>query len=471
MITRGETGWRMVACALIFTLIISCTRSVDGDIKCEETCEDGATVMVIDSAQVIRVATIESAFSYYSESDGEEGGYDYDLARAFADYMNLEFQLVVAHDAGHMMEMLGKNEVDLVAYRVAHNRYNERYGIFASNNSFTPMVLVQRRSGKQATNVTQLVGDTVYVRSGCKYELRMHNLNKELGGGITIATMGDSVRSVDLVLAVSRGDIKYCVVDEDMARLYGMKLRNITYALKVGHNSAKSWAFNKNDSTLLVAFDDWYASLQGGRLLRTLDDRYLRRNTYLAQLLPGSNVRKGEVSPYDSTFKKEAKMLGWDWRMLAAVAWNESHFNATAMSSQGAAGVMQMMPRTAAKFGLNDNDIYDPHLNIAAGARYIKRLDAIFKKEVSDSEERIKFILAGYNAGPGHVFDAMALAEKYGYNPHVWYDNVDQFILKLNDGQYYRDSVCKHGFFRGKHTVRYVDDVYDTYTRFVEKTH
>ena len=82
---------------------------------------------------------------------------------------------------------------------------------------------------------------------------------------------------------------------------------------------------------------------------------------------------------------------------------------------------------------------------------------------IENKEERIKFILAGYNAGPGHIFDAMALAEKYGANPNIWFGNVETYLLLKNQEEYYNDSVCKHGFFRGKHTVEYVHDVYDTY--------
>lgn len=177
---------------------------------------------------------------------------------------------------------------------------------------------------------------------------------------------------------------------------------------------------------------------------------------------------KKRISPYDDIFYQQAKLLGWDWRMLAAMAWNESHFNPRATSSQGAVGIMQLMPRTAVRFGLvNDSLMHDPKANIEAGVKFLKRLDSMFAA-VENPVERVYFILAGYNAGPGHVFDAMRLAKKYEANPYKWYDNVDGYVLKLKDKEYYTDSVCQHGFFRGKHTVRYVDDVNRTFHKYAD---
>lgn len=173
-----------------------------------------------------------------------------------------------------------------------------------------------------------------------------------------------------------------------------------------------------------------------------------------------------KISPYDGIFRQQAAILGWDWRLLAAMAWNESHFNPQAISQQGAVGIMQLMPRTAARFGLaGDSMVYDPESNIEAGVRYLKRLDAMFSS-VKNPIERVNFILAGYNAGPGHVFDAMRLAGKYGADPYKWYGNVDIYILKLSEEKYYSDSACHHGFFRGGHTVRYIDDVYAVYYEY-----
>lgn len=174
------------------------------------------------------------------------------------------------------------------------------------------------------------------------------------------------------------------------------------------------------------------------------------------------------VSQYDDIFRREVERLGWDWRMLASIVWNESRFNNDVVSSQGARGLMQFMPRTAARFGLEGDEVLDPHKSIAAGVDYLLFLERRFN-EIEDRDERIKFILAGYNAGPGHVRDAMALATKYGDDPHIWNNSVEKWLLALQESKYYNDKVCRHGFFRGRHTVRYVNDVFKKYREYTQE--
>ena len=168
------------------------------------------------------------------------------------------------------------------------------------------------------------------------------------------------------------------------------------------------------------------------------------------------------ISQYDDIFREKVVLLGWDWRMLASIVWTESRFNVGAVSSQGARGLMQFMPRTAKRFGLEGDEILNPKENIEAGVEYLLFLERRFN-EIVDRDERIKFVLAGYNAGPGHVRDAMALALKYGENPHKWTGCVEHWLLRLQEHKYYNDEVCKHGFFRGRYTVRYVTNVFNFY--------
>ena len=174
---------------------------------------------------------------------------------------------------------------------------------------------------------------------------------------------------------------------------------------------------------------------------------------------------KEPISEYDAIIQVGVRRLGWDWRMMASIVWNESRFNVNAVSSQGARGLMQFMPRTAARFGLEGDEVKDPKKNIEAGVEYLMFLERRFD-EIEDRDERIKFVLAGYNAGPGYVRDAMALAEKYGDNPHIWNGSVDKWLLALQESKYYRDNVCKHGFFRGRYTVRYVKNVFKKYEEY-----
>ena len=176
-------------------------------------------------------------------------------------------------------------------------------------------------------------------------------------------------------------------------------------------------------------------------------------------------VLKGNISPYDSLFKANASIAGLDWRLLAAVAYNESRFNPNTVSPNGAMGIMQLMHRTGKRYGLNDSTFFEPADNIKAGARLIASLEKQFAS-VKDSAERIKYVLAAYNAGHGHIVDAMNLAKKYKDNPNIWADNVEKYLLLKSKAKYYNDPVVKLGYFRANHTVKFVKGVVVTYEKY-----
>ncbi|MBR3648040.1 MAG: transglycosylase SLT domain-containing protein [Paludibacteraceae bacterium] len=170
-----------------------------------------------------------------------------------------------------------------------------------------------------------------------------------------------------------------------------------------------------------------------------------------------------EKVPYAAHFKEFAPIVGWEWEMLAAVGFAESRFKADAQSQFGASGIMQLMPSTAAKYGLNDSTVFEPRDNIEAGARSLATLKHRFRF-VPDSVEQTKFVLAAYNAGIAHILDARALARKYEANPNRW-EEVEPFLALLSDSVYYTDSVVRWGAFQGGETMRYVGRVHSVYHR------
>ena len=181
------------------------------------------------------------------------------------------------------------------------------------------------------------------------------------------------------------------------------------------------------------------------------------------------NLRRGEISAYDNLFKTYAQTIGWDGRLLAAPGYVESHFDPNATSWAGARGLMQLMPRTAAHYGRHDGSITDPDNSVYAASRYIADLNRILSSYVKDRDERIKFILAAYNSGIAHIYDAIALARKHGKNPALWHDNVSEALMMKSNPECYNDPVCRYGYFRGRQTVEYVKEVTRVYERFKGK--
>lgn len=171
------------------------------------------------------------------------------------------------------------------------------------------------------------------------------------------------------------------------------------------------------------------------------------------------------ISPYDSIFRVYADTVGWDWKMLAAVAYVESKFDTAAVSNVGAQGLMQIMPVTARAMGIPEGMERDPDESVRAAAEYFAYLSHLFRR-VPESE-RINFVLASYNAGFGHVHDAMRLAHKYGRNRYVWNDNVETYLRLKNDSVYYTDSLCRNGRFTGLETTLFVRKVQRKYSEYI----
>lgn len=175
-------------------------------------------------------------------------------------------------------------------------------------------------------------------------------------------------------------------------------------------------------------------------------------------------VHSFRISPYDSLFRAYADTIGWDWKMLAAVAYVESKFDTAATSNVGAQGLMQMMPQTARAMGVPEGMERDPSESVRAAVDYFKYLSRLFRR-VPEGERRY-FVLASYNAGFGHIQDAMRLAEKYGKNRYVWNENVETFLRLKNDSIYYTDSLCRNGRFTGIETTLFVRKVQHKYSEY-----
>jgi membrane-bound lytic murein transglycosylase F len=170
-------------------------------------------------------------------------------------------------------------------------------------------------------------------------------------------------------------------------------------------------------------------------------------------------IKKGQMSPFDAIFKKVASEYGWDWRFLAAVAFKESHFNPNARGFGGAYGLMQFMPNTGPKYGVVPGST--PEVQIAGGMKLISKIYNSWSS-IPDSDQRMKFTLASYNAGKGHIDDAQRLASEYGLDPKVWDGNVAVMVQKLTMPEYYRSPVVKCGAYRG-HAVSYASSVFSKF--------
>jgi membrane-bound lytic murein transglycosylase F len=207
-----------------------------------------------------------------------------------------------------------------------------------------------------------------------------------------------------------------------------------------------------------------------GKKLNTVTGFNAFNNFIVREDLPGyyyellRSSKSNNVSKYDDLIRASSSIINWDWRLLASLICQESEFRPEVRSVAGAYGLMQIMPRTGRNFGIDVTSSTEN--NIKAGIFYINWLYSIFDSKIADPGERLLFVLAAYNAGPGHVLDAMRLAGKNGMDPQKWEGNVAVWLLKKSEPQYYKDSVVRNGYFRGKESVKFVSEVLDRFEHY-----
>lgn len=421
----------------------------------------------------LRAVTLYSPMSYFHYRD-EVMGYDYNLLTEFARSRNIELDLKIAPNLNRAVQMLDSGLVDLIAYEVPVTAEYRQTVSPCGPEWRNSQVLIQRVSSERpVSDVTELVGRTVWVERDSKYFHRLENLNQELGGGIDIKTIElDTLITEDAIGMVARGEIELTVVDSDIARVNKTYYSGIDASVEVSFGQRSQWAVRNNQAWLGDSITAWFNSSPTQSRNETLLKQYFQ----IAKSLPPSDLDKidfsnGHISEYDHLFKKYAEEIGWDWRLFAAQGWVESHFKNDVVSWAGARGIMQIMPSTARLFGTSPDALTEPETSIKVAAELLKALDDVLKPKITDPAERRKFVTAAYNSGQAHILDAIALAKKYNRNPQIWSGNVSEALMMKSDARYYTDPVVKYGYFRGQQTTAYVKQVYDFYERAKKHVH
>ncbi|MCR4764553.1 MAG: transglycosylase SLT domain-containing protein [Bacteroidaceae bacterium] len=420
---------------------------------------------IIDSG-VIRVITLYGSTSYF-QYRGQDMGFQYELASQFAEHLGVELEIITANNIVELTQLLFEGKGDLIAFPLPYTAEWKDSLEYCGENAITHQVLVQRNhwKTKPLKDVTELIGKEVYVKPG-RFLQRMNNLNQEVGGGIIIHNVAnDSLSLEDLIAQVAEGIIDYTVANNDLAKLNQTYYPNLDVSMAVSHDQRSSWAVRKECTQLAEAVNHWHEENITSPKYTASMKRYFELSKSKIYY-PIMSIKEGKISPYDNLFRQYAKEINWDWRLLASLAYNESNFDTTAVSWAGAKGLMQLMPRTAKAMGVPEGKEQNPEESIKAAVKYISITSSVFKS--IPLPERLKFILAAYNSGTGHITDAMALAEKHGAEKYVWDKNVEKYILLKSNEEYFTDPVCKHGYFRGLETYNFVRDIMQRFERYKE---
>lgn len=418
-----------------------------------------------------------NAYSYFIYR-GRTMGFEYELLNKFSKRLGVGVEIKLFKDIDEMFQYLEEGKGDLIAFNLTVTKERKERFDFTHSINTTQQVLVQRKpknwrrltmdqiNDSLIKNPLELENKTVYVRKSSAFYTRLRNLSDENGIDINIISADDSLSMEDLIEQVAKGEIDFTIADDNIAKLNKEYYSNIDVNTKISFPQKIAWAVNKNSQALLKELNKWLDDFKKQVDFHVIYQRYYDHKIYYKKRRKSGYLLKegGDISEYDDIIKKDAKKINWDWRLIAALIYQESKFDSDVKSWAGAIGLMQLLPETGAAFGAQN--LLDPKQNIEAGIRYLKWLDEYWKKEIKNKNERIKFVLASYNLGFGHIEDARNLAEKYGKNKNVWENNVEVFLLKKSSPKYYNDEVVKNGYCLCRETVKFVKDILQRYQRY-----
>ncbi|HEX5581523.1 MAG TPA: transglycosylase SLT domain-containing protein [Gemmatimonadaceae bacterium] len=443
---------------------------------------------------------------------GEAMGFEYDLLRAFAEREGVVLRVAVVTDRDSLLQLLEEGVGDVAAGRLVPDTVEHRHVVFTRQLYQTAPALVQRDGSPGSTAVPgpvdtlvgdsalrhgaldvaeprpsyageradlsarlitrpwELAGDTVHLPRHSPYLQTLTELEDRITGDIEVVEVGADTSIEALIRGVASAEIELTVAPENLARLRQSYFTNIAIIPRLGPPDSVVLAVRSTSPQLRAALDAWLADSATDRLRRQLYERYFidRRGYRERAASDYLSSETGRLSRYDTLFKRYAPVLGWDWRLLASQAYQESRFVPTARSWAGAVGLLQLMPATARSVGVRDSR--NPEQNVRGAVRYLQDLERFWKPHIPEPEMRLRFVLASYNVGIGHVRDAQRLAEKYGGDQNAW-DDVAYWLLQKSKASVYTDPVVKYGFARGLEPVTYVALVlerFEHYRQFVE---
>lgn len=414
--------------------------------------------------------TENSASTYYLYR-GQAKGFDYELVKAFARHLGVRLEVKILDDVDQMFAMLNKGEGDIIASNLTVLEERMRVVNFSSPVYQTRQMLVQRKYDRnRPDSLFTLIKDTselytlpLWVHRYSSFFHELKRKSAQTGGRLEIHEAPGEISTDDLIRLTADGQIPATVTDENLAILQQFDYPELDMSLAITAQQDIAFAVRKNANGLLTAINAWLEQPSTKSKLKLTYEKYFTVEKQIGYrgLYKLPIMGNGVISPYDSLFKKYASELGWDWELLAALAFQESRFNPYAESWSGAMGIMQLMPETAARFGCDSLGQIEP--NIRAGVRYIKYLDRFWKERITDKNERIKFILASYNIGPGHILDARNIALALGKADTIWHGHVAECLLLKTQEQYYTMEGVKHGYCHAKEPYEFVKKVFSNY--------
>lgn len=439
-------------------------NSVDRDL--EDIKKDG----------VLRALVVYSSTSYFLYK-GQPMGFEYEILQRLAKHLNLKLEIVISDDLDAEFEVLNRGDVDIIAHGMTITNQRKWEVDFTEYLYLTKQVLVQKKPDNFRTiswsalqkqlidDPMDLIGDTVSIRKNSAYHERIESLSNELGGTIYIDTLDSKLSTGEIIDMVVNGEIKYTIADENLAKINASTNPVLKINVPISFSQRIAWVTRKKSKNLTNVVNQWILKQRKTTDYFVIYNKYFKNKRFYRRRVKSDyySLTNNQISQFDDLIKKFNKVLGWDWRLLAAQIYQESRFDPKAKSWAGAKGLMQVMPATAKELGIED--VTDPIESLRGGTTYLNQIFERFS-DVTDTINRTKFTLAAFNCGYGHVRDAQLLAEANNLNPMIWENNVEKMLLALRFPKNYNKDFIKYGYVRGYEPVTYVRQIYERYQHY-----
>ena len=409
----------------------------------------------IQQKGVIRFATTNTPMTYYIRK-GEPVGFEYELAQAFAAHLGVELELALPGSFAGLFSVLEERNAHIAAASLtATAERRKRFDFSPAYRSSAPVLIYRVRRGNPAPKtIEDLYGRSIRVLAGSSYNELLQQLHTQHPALAWSSNEDDSV--TDLLDLVHDGSLDYTILDSTVFDAQKSFYPGLKAAFELQSAQPIAWMLNRHrDGTLKNALNQWFKLDSTQALIKTLEERYFSRTNPL-NFFDTVTFRRDlqeRFLPLYPWFKQAEEETGINWLLLAAIAYQESHWNADAVSPTGVRGIMMLTQAAAEEVGVSDRT--DPKESILGGARYLVNV----KKKIPDritEPDHTWFALAGYNVGFGHLEDARILTQKAGKNPDKW-QHVREFLPRLSNAKYYPQT--RYGYARGHEPVTYVSNI------------
>lgn len=416
--------------------------------------EKPSTLERVKEDGVLRVITRNSPATYFQDRNGETG-FEYELVKRFADDLGVKLEIETADNIDEMFDQLGKPSGPVLAAAglVSSEKRNIQAKFSHPYLEVTPQV-IYRNGRSRPTQAKGLIGKKIMVLKGSSHAEQLAALKKQYP---TLEyEESDAVEVVDLLRMVDEGQIDLTLVDSNELAMNQVYFPNVRVAFDLGDSRDQRWAVAAGeDNSLLNEVNEFLDKAQKNGTLQRLKDRYYGHVDVLGYVGAYTFAQhlQQRLPKYEKHFKASAKVEQVDWRLLAAIGYQESMWQPEVTSKTGVRGLMMLTQRTAQAMGVSNR--LDAKQSITGGAKYFM----LVKEQLDDSikePDRTWFALAGYNVGSGHLEDARTLAKREGLNPNKWLD-VKKMLPRLSQKQWY--SKTRYGYARGGEPVHFVANI------------